>query len=414
MAELGNPQDELRFIHLAGTNGKGSIHAFTASILRAAGYTVGAYISPSVMGYLEKFQVNGQWMAEDELAPLVAKTRLAAESMVAKGLAMPTVFEFETAIAFLYFKQKNCDYVVLETGLGGDLDSTNVVTTTDVCAFASISLDHTGFLGSTIEEIASKKAGIIKPGSIVIPGWQTEAAASVLRSRAEELACELRSVDPSALVIEGPNSFSYRSYNHIEKSLLGNHQFENATTAIEIIEALRSRGAIISDVAVKDGIETSYWPGRLERIAGTPEFILDGAHNPAAAERLREGLELLYRENGDDSTKIHAVIGIFKDKDYHSVLGTLAPLLADAKAIALPDAVRTLDADSVAAVLSSLGVDATTAPSIEEAIDEAASRARADGGIVLVTGSLSYLGQAREHIDSITDITLESEATNGK
>ncbi|MCF0140515.1 MAG: bifunctional folylpolyglutamate synthase/dihydrofolate synthase, partial [Mogibacterium sp.] len=199
MNELGNPQDRLKVIHIAGTNGKGSILAITESILKTAGYTVGAYCSPSVMGYLEKFRINGNWMAEEELAPLTEQVKAAAEAVVEKGSAMPTVFEFETAVAFLHFCQKECDYVLLETGLGGDLDSTNVMANTEICAFGPISMDHTGVLGGSIEEIAEKKAGIIKPGATVIEGWQSKRAASVLEARAEELGCRLVKIDRLSL-----------------------------------------------------------------------------------------------------------------------------------------------------------------------------------------------------------------------
>lgn len=394
MAELGNPQDDLRFIHLAGTNGKGSILSYTTSVLKAAGYTAGAYISPSVMGYLEKFQVNGEWMTEEELGPLVEKVKKASERIEASGGTLPTVFEMETAIAFLFFRNRGCDYVVLETGLGGDLDSTNVVERTEVCAFANISLDHTSVLGSTIAEIAAKKAGIIKSGAVVVVGWQQPEAAMVIGARAAELGCERRDTVRAGLVVHEDGSFGYKSHENLRKKLMGGFQYENATTAIEIIEALRSRGAEISEEAIREGIAAAVWPGRFECIDGTPRWILDGAHNPSAAERLREGLEQFYK-----GERIHAVFGIFRDKDYERVIETLAPLVSDVRAITLPDSERALPAVEVAAVWRSQGADVITAQSLELAIDEAAAEAMEDGGVVLITGSLSHLGTARKYIE---------------
>lgn len=403
MNRLGNPQNELKFIHLAGTNGKGSILNYTANILKSAGYTVGAYISPSVMGYLEKFQINGQWMEEDELPALVQRVRDAAESMEASGMALPTVFEMETAIAFLYFAEKGCQYVVLETGLGGDTDSTNIVSTTEVCAFAAISLDHTQILGDTLEEIAEKKSGIIKAGSTVITGWQKPEVLRVLTARARELGCSLIEMDRDSLAEEngvcsacGPamvQQFRYGERQSLCVSLLGRHQLENAAVAIEIADALRAGVAEISEEALRLGLETSYWPGRFEVMNTRPQFILDGAHNEDAALRLADSMDRYF-----PGIKAYAVIGMFKDKNCRQVVDIIAPHLGGAYTVALPNTDRTLDPEELKEMLTDADVRAEKSDSIKAAIQSAAQDADRDNSIVLITGSLSYLGEAKKNI----------------
>ena len=191
LMELGNPQEDLKFIHIAGTNGKGSVLAFISSIFSESGFRTGRYISPTVVSYLERIQIDGEWIPEGEFAEYAEEVKKAVARMETKGMAHPTVFEIETAIAFLYFREKKCDYVVLETGLGGRLDATNIVENTAAAVFTSISRDHMGFLGDTLEEIAGEKAGIIKPGCVAISAAQEPEAADILRKRAESLGCEI-------------------------------------------------------------------------------------------------------------------------------------------------------------------------------------------------------------------------------
>ena len=196
LRELGNPQDDLKFIHIAGTNGKGSVLAYTSTILSEAGYRTGRYVSPTVVSYLERIQIDGKWIPEDEFAELVEEVKKAIARMEARGEASPTVFEAETAVAFLYFREKRCDLVVLETGLGGLLDATNIVKNTELAVFASISRDHMGFLGETLEEIAANKAGIIKPGCTVVTSLQKPEVMAVLGGKARELKCGMEVVYP--------------------------------------------------------------------------------------------------------------------------------------------------------------------------------------------------------------------------
>ena len=224
LGELGNPQKDLKFIHIAGTNGKGSILAGLSGILQQAGYRTGRYCSPTVMGYMERFQVDGQWMAEDELAPFVSQVKEAAEKVEEKTDLTVTVFEIETAIAFLYFREKQCDYVVLEAGMGGLLDATNVIDTTVLSIFASISMEHIGVLGNTLEEIAENKAGIIKPSCLaVVTSPQQMSVTDILQKKAGECGCRFVVSHPEKAVISEETMdgqiFSYGEYKDIDKIL---------------------------------------------------------------------------------------------------------------------------------------------------------------------------------------------------
>lgn len=390
MKELDNPQDDLRIVHIAGTNGKGSILSYTKNILMDAGYRVGCYSSPSVFGYLERFQIDGEWMAESEFPELVQKVKDAADRMTAKGLNHPTVFELETAIAFEYFKERNCDYVMLETGMGGDLDSTNVIKSPLVCAFASISMDHIGILGNTLREIAACKSGIIKPGAAVVTGPQEPEAMEVLEEAAKNMGCP---ITYTAECIREENSpegqtFLYKGREYCIQ-LLGRHQLRNAAVAIEVASALQKTGAAVTEENIRNGLAKTRWPGRLEIIRKDSKiWILDGAHNAEAAECLAETL----RECWPD-TKFTAVTGVFRDKEYSKIAEILSGVLNHAICIDLPEVGRSLPKEELAAVYEKVGVKSDIADSIETAIKEATSDA------VLVTGSLSLLGSAKDGIE---------------
>lgn len=390
MEELDNPQDGLRIVHIAGTNGKGSILSYTKNILMDAGYRVGCYSSPSVFGYLERFQIDGEWMAESEFPELVQKVKDSADRMTAKGLNHPTVFELETAIAFEYFKERNCDYVMLETGMGGDLDSTNVIKNPLVCAFASISMDHIGILGNTLREIATCKSGIIKPGAAVVTGPQDPEAMEVLKAEADSMDCRITHTEDCIRKEHTPEGqiFLYKGREY-SIQLLGRHQLRNAAVAIEVASALQRTGASVTEENIRNGLAKTRWPGRLEIIRkGSKIWILDGAHNAAAAECLAETL----RECWPD-TKFTAVTGVFKDKEYSKIAAILSDVLHHAICIDLPEVGRSLPKEELAAVYEKVGVKSDVSDSIETAIKEATSDA------VLVTGSLSLLRSAKDGIE---------------
>ena len=390
MEELDNPQDDLRIVHIAGTNGKGSILSYTKNILMDAGYRIGCYSSPSVFGYLERFQIDGEWMAESEFPELVQKVKDAADRMTAKGLNHPTVFELETAIAFEYFKERNCDYVMLETGMGGDLDSTNVIKSPLVCAFASISMDHIGILGSTIREIATCKSGIIKPGAAVVTGPQDPEAMEVLETAAESMGCRITRTEDCIRkehTTEG-QTFLYKGREYFIQ-LLGRHQLRNAAVAIEVASALQKAGTVVTEENIRNGLAKTRWPGRLEIIRKDSKiWILDGAHNVAAAECLAETLLECWPD-----TKFTAVTGVFRDKEYSKIAEILSGVLDHAICIDLPDVGRSLPKEELAAVYEKVGVKSDVSDSIETAIKEATSDA------VLVTGSLSLLRSAKDGIE---------------
>ncbi len=399
MTVLGNPQDQLSFIHIAGTNGKGSILAFTTRILTCAGYKAGTYLSPTVMGYLERYQINGQWMREEELPSLADQVKKAAEQVYETYGTYPTVFEVETAIAWLYFKEQGCDYVVLETGMGGATDSTNIVKTTKVCAFASISMDHMGFLGNTLEEIATVKSGILKSGAAAVLGFQKPEALKVLKERAEELGCQVMIPSKEEILREkvslGGQSFSYKDYKHMELSVMGSYQPENAVTAILIAEALQKSGAKIKEEQIREGLKTMTWPGRFEIVKEDPLVIIDGAHNEDAARRLRESLDSFLPDR-----KIIAVLGVFKDKEYEKMARILGDRFEKVHTMELPNKARTLQAkdlkETYQQIWKELPVEAET--SMEEAVDKAIEEAGKIDGVVLVSGSLSYLGETKTYI----------------
>lgn len=391
LKELGNPQDDLKFIHIAGTNGKGSVLAFTSTVLSKGGYRIGRYVSPTVVTYLERIQVDGTMITEEAFAGAVSQVRKASICMEDRGEAVPTVFEAETAAAFLYFKKMECDLVVLETGLGGTLDATNVVEHTIVAAFTSISRDHMGVLGDTLREIGANKAGIIKRGCKVVTGLQKPEVMEVLEEKAkEEHSCFHVLYPHKAEVLEEDWSgqrFTYEGWENMELSLAGRHQIDNAITVLGIVEALRSAGYPISEHAVRTGLAHTSWPGRFSCVCKNPLFLVDGAHNEEAAQRLRDSVERYF-----PGRRLLFIMGVFKDKEYHKIAEIMAPLAEKIFTVTLPDKDRALEADKLKKAVDSYCKETVAMPSIEKAVEEALAVAEEDH-VVLAFGSLSYLGQ---------------------
>ena len=286
LAELGDPQDRLKFVHIAGTNGKGSAMAFLEQTLQEAGYRAGRYISPSVFAYEEKIRVNGQWIPKEKVAEYVSVIAEAIGRLERASKPLPTIFEVETALSFLYFTDQKCDLVLLEVGMGGAEDATNVVKTTVLEMFASISLDHMEFLGDTLEKIAATKAGIIKPGCSAVCYDGAPEVTEVIRGVCEKLGVPLRCNDFSRLTplsetLDGQEiAWDGRPYR---LALLGRHQLHNTATVMETVDSLRERGWEIPDEAVRTGLASVKWPARLEVLGRDPLFLLDGGHNPQCA-----------------------------------------------------------------------------------------------------------------------------------
>lgn len=391
LRELGNPQDDLKFIHIAGTNGKGSVLAYTSTILSEAGYRTGRYVSPTVVSYLERIQVDGEWIPEEDFADLVEEVQKAIARMETSGEASPTVFEVETAIAFLYFQKRDCDIVVLETGLGGTLDATNIVEHTAAAVFTSISRDHMGFLGDTLEEIAGNKAGIIKPGCFVVTAGQKAEVMQILRNKAHESFCRMYTASAGNAVLLEENwngqEFTYGKWEHIHIPLAGRYQIINAVTVLELMDGLNENGFRITEKAVRDGFAKTNWPGRFTCIGEEPLFIADGAHNEDAALRLRETLESYFADR-----RLIYIMGVFKDKEYGKIAQIMAPLAEKIYTVDLPDTGRTLGAEELRAAVEPYCQEAVAVSDIGTAVEEAYHSAKA-GDVILAFGSLSYLGE---------------------
>ena len=391
MHALGDPQEKLRYVHIAGTNGKGSACVMTQSILTAAGFRTGLYISPHLDQFNERLSIDGQMISDTDLRRLAARVRAAAKTLGEE----PTDFEMITAMAFCWFEEQRCDLVVLEVGMGGRLDATNVIPSPEVCAIMHIGLDHTEFLGDTVEKVAAEKAGILKPGADCVlyhqlPGVMdvvqqrfaevnsdaaaradaaTNAAASALNADTADSCCasgaaattdsafdithsnhagastkstaaRLVITDPTAFTarartIDG-QVFDYRNRPNLRIQLLGNYQMENAMAVLDIIDRLIRRGWGITENAIRAGLAQATWPGRFEVLSREPLLIVDGAHNPNGVEALVDTIRAYFPDQ-----KINFVMGVMKDKDYHTMLRLIAPYAARF-ITELPDAHRAL------------------------------------------------------------------------
>ena len=387
---LGNPQKELQIIHVAGTNGKGSICTFLTDVLIENGYRVGRYLSPVLTDYREKIQVNRHYITKTFIGSEMEKLFTICEEMLRDGFLHPTTFELETALAFVYFKEKKCDYVVLECGMGGLEDATNVIDAPLLTVFASISMDHMAILGNTIEEIASVKAGILKRGSVAVSAPQRPSAEAVLKERCKELEIPLHMVDRDDIkrhkaTMVGQR-FTYRDYKDVRIPLLGVYQIENASVALLAVEALQELGVKLSENKIRKGLENSVWSGRFEVLGKKPYVIMDGAHNEAAVQKLTETIAFYFTNK-----RIIYIMGVLKDKDYSQMIQDSCGLAEYIVTVTPPIRDRALPAYSLAEAIRPYHERVTAADSIEEALEMAALLA-GDDGVVIAFGSLSYLG----------------------
>lgn len=393
---LGNPQDTLKFIHISGTNGKGSVLAYLSTILTGAGYKTGRYISPTLFSYRERIQIDEKEIERESLAIHVTAIAGAIEKMQAKGEVTPTLFEVETAMAFLYFKEKQCDIVVLETGLGGAQDATNVISTTILEIITSISMDHTAILGDTLEKIAAQKAGIIKPDTIVVSAVQQPAAERVITETCRKKNCICHMVDRSCIseIRYGyeRQSFSYCTWNNVVISLAGSYQIQNAALALEAVEALKKAGFSLSDRQIYEGLLNTRWKGRFTVIQKNPIVVLDGAHNPAAAEELRRSLELYFK-----GKKLYYIFGMFQDKDYQKVIELTAPLAEHITTVETRDNPRAIPAKELAEIVATVNPSVESADTIQQAVSKTMALAE-DEDAVIIFGSLSFLGEAEKSV----------------
>lgn len=410
LEELGNPQEDLKFIHIAGTNGKGSVLAYTSTILSKAGYRTGRYVSPTVLSYREKIQVDGEWISENELTELTEEIKEAIAGLETAGAPIPTLFEVETAMAFLYFKKKSCDLVVLESGLGGRLDATNIVKTTVLAAFATISMDHIGILGNAIEEIAADKCEIIKSGCKVVSAKQKPEVKKILEEKAERTGCPFTEAKPELLIIQKETykgmDVETPDFGNLHSGLTGEYQKENLATALEIVCALRKEGYKIPEEAVQIGVAETKWPGRFTSLRENPPLIVDGAHNEDAAKKLAISIRRYF-----PNYRIHLIMGVFKDKEYKKITALLCPDAECVYAIHLPNEERTLLAGVLAEdaakycenVIAFEKADAHS--DLEEALKTAYRNAKKETeenqkSVVIACGSLSYLGDVIQIVET--------------
>lgn len=350
LERLGRPQDDLRFVHVAGTNGKGSVCAYLASVLQAAGYKVGLFTSPFILCFEERIRVNGESIRAEELARAVQAVRPAAEAVEADTGDHPTEFELMAAVAFEHFRAVGCDIVVLEVGLGGRLDATNVIDASEASVICRIGLDHTDLLGDTVAAIAGEKAGIVKPGCPVASWPQEREAMAIIEAVAAERGCELVVPDFSQLAVEPLAGAALRRFSwqgqEFETRLLGSYQPFNAALALETVRVLRGRGRDIPEEAEVAGIASARWPGRFEMVAASPLTIVDGGHNPQGAEALAASLADLLGEEGRGS--VDFALGVLADKDYPAMVRAVAPW-ARSFSVYAPTSPRALSADELAA-----------------------------------------------------------------
>lgn len=389
MNRLGNPQDQLKYVHVAGTNGKGSVIAYLYMTLSEAGYRVGRYISPSVYSYREKMEVAGRAVSREQFAGYVTRVAAVIEEMIAEGLAHPTPFEIETAVAFLFFAEENCDLVVLEVGMGGNLDATNIIKNTILAVLVPISMDHQSFLGNTLAEIAEKKAGIIKPGCSVATVGQKPEALKVIQEVCREKGADLTVTDlEAAKAVKEDFAGQILEYKGetYELSLAGSYQTENAALAIEALNILDKKGYPTTIEQRKKGLKDTKWNGRLTIIHRKPLFIVDGAHNPAAADMLEDSVRKYFK-----GRRMFFIMGVFRDKDYQYIIRKLCPYAEQIVTVETPDNPRALPAEELAEAIRLCNPNVQAAESIRDAVDRVFAMAGRED-VILSFGSLSFIG----------------------
>ena len=387
LAALGDPQRQLRFVHIAGTNGKGSTAAMMASCLHKAGYRVGLYTSPFINRFNERIQVDGQQIGNQELVELVEKVRPAAEAMT----DVPTEFEIITALGMLYFAQKQCDVVVLEVGLGGTLDSTNVIEHPECAVITALGMDHVKELGPTLADIAAAKAGIIKEGCPVVSYGGVPEADAVIRRVAAEKHAQLTEVDFGRLQVDGGDldqvTFDFDGLDRVRLPLIGSYQPRNAALAITALRVMREKGWNIPESAIRAGLETVQWAGRFELLRHHPAFVLDGSHNShgmtATVQSLRDRFP---------GHKFVFLVSIMADKDVDKMLELLAPLAVRFVTVAAHTP-RAMPAQTLAEHIRRYGCTAEAAPTIEAGVKRAVELG--GEGPVCALGTLYFSGDVR-------------------
>ena len=378
---MGNPEKNLKFIHIAGTNGKGSTASMSASILQDAGYTTGLYTSPYIFSFNERMRVNGENISDSELVEVVEFVKPLAESMEDK----PTEFELVTCIAFEFFKRRNCDIVCLEVGMGGELDSTNVIESPVAAVITNVGLDHIEVLGDTVEKIAETKSKIIKEGTSAILYRNEESVEKVVEKRCNEVGATLARPDFDAIIsvsadLDG-QVFDYKNYKNIRLPLLGKHQLKNAATVLTLVDVLVEKGWNITRENIYHGIEKTVWQGRFEVVSHNPLFIVDGGHNPQCIEALLENVREYL-----GGRRLVVLTGVLADKDYEKMYAEMSEYTDEFVTVTPPNP-RALDSESLAKYLERFEKKSNACKTIEEGVRLAKNRA-GENGVVLAYGSL--------------------------
>ena len=394
LEKMGNPEKKLKFVHIAGTNGKGSTAAMTASILSKAGYRTGLYTSPYIYRFHERIQVDGVEISDEDLTEITEYVKPLADSMAQS----PTEFELVCCIAFEYFYRKKCDIVVLEVGMGGAWDATNVIEVPEVAVITNIGLDHTEYLGDTVEKIAETKSGIFKPHGHGVVYRSTPSVEAVYERVCAERDVSLRKADFEGLVLKAHTLegqvFDCGSRKNLVLPLLGDHQLHNASVVLSIADTLIGEGWKISEQNIYDGIRDVRWPGRFDIVCRKPLFIIDGGHNPQCIEALVKNIQDYLA-----GKKVIALTGVLADKDYADMYKPVMPLVDRFVCITPPNP-RKLEAEQLARYLRQAGAQAQASESILDGVKQAMELAGKDG-VVLCFGSLYSIGGIRDALKDL-------------
>lgn len=402
LEKLGNPQYDLKFIHVGGTNGKGSFCAMLSSILKESGLKTGLFTSPYIENFNERMMINGENIPDSELAELTSQVSKIADKMDDP----PTEFELITAVAMLYFKNNDCDIVVLEVGLGGRLDATNIIKNPVLSVISGIALDHTAILGDTIEQISAEKAGIIKKGRPALLGCASaekdrEVIEGVISLHADRQNSPLYTTDISALSLKSSSLngsiFDYKKHKNIKIPLLGLYQPQNAANVLAAVDILREIGYKISDEDINNGLAKTLWKARFEKLSDDPLMLFDGSHNPqGVAETVRSIKHYFGNE------KIIVITGVMADKSYEKMVSMISPISWKILAVT-PDNPRALTADKLADIYKEFSVDAVACRSVEDAVNQAFSDAKTTGRPILALGSLYMYNEVKNAVNKVKE-----------
>ncbi len=391
---LGNPHKKLKYVHIAGTNGKGSTAAMTASILNKAGYRAGLFTSPFIYRFHERIQLAGEQISDADLVDVTLRVKALADTMEEQ----PTEFEVVCAIAFTYYLEQNCDIVVLECGMGGTMDATNVIPTPEVAVITNIGLDHTDALGDTLEKIAAAKAGIIKEQGHAVIYRSAPSVEAVFENRCKETCSVLHKADFAGLAGKSRDlfvqTFDCGSRKDLALPLLGDHQLHNAAVVLATVDCLKAQGWQITEEHIREGLRDVTWPGRFDIVSREPLFIIDGGHNPQCIEALVKNIEDYLK-----GRKVIALTGVLADKDYADMYRPVMPLV-DCFVCVTPPSPRKMEGSLLAGFLRQAGAVAESYEEMTQGVARAVELAGKDGA-VLCFGSLYSIGAIRESLAAI-------------